>query len=157
MLLMQPLLRTFHPHLCFASAFAPAAPHKPCTCRPTQTSHLPPHPHLAPAAPPTPPYPAPQAEDFDEGVLYQLAQKRSEDEARAALRTLLGSDVSMLQVGAFTVCVTWVCWHSNKDRGSRPGLRCTRCGYIEGTVCTRCWPGRRGTPAKGSAFFNKPA
>ena len=32
-------------------------------------------------------------------MLHQLGQKRSEDEARAALRTLLGSDVSMMQVG----------------------------------------------------------
>lgn len=59
-------------------------------------SHL--HSHL----PSTPA--APQAEDFDEGVLYQLAQKRSEDEARAALRTLLGSDVSMLQVRGAWLC-----------------------------------------------------
>lgn len=53
---------------------------------------------LAPAFTPSIHTRCPQAEDFDEGVLYQLAQKRSEDEARAALRTLLGSDVSMLQV-----------------------------------------------------------
>ena len=39
-----------------------------------------------------------QAEDFDEGVLFQLSQKRSEEEALAALRTLAHSDVSGIQV-----------------------------------------------------------
>ena len=36
--------------------------------------------------PPPPPAPLTQAEDFDEGVQYQLIQKRSEEEAVAALR-----------------------------------------------------------------------
>ena len=36
-------------------------------------------------------------DDFDEGVVHQLNQKRSEDEAVAALRALSGGDVSMLQ------------------------------------------------------------
>ncbi|GAX80585.1 hypothetical protein CEUSTIGMA_g8022.t1 [Chlamydomonas eustigma] len=38
-----------------------------------------------------------KAEDFDEGVMFQLGLKGNEDEALAALRTLEGGDVSALQ------------------------------------------------------------
>lgn len=38
-----------------------------------------------------------QLEDFDDGVLYQLAAKKNEEEALGALRTLAENDVSGIQ------------------------------------------------------------
>ena len=37
-------------------------------------------------------------DDFDDGVLYQLGQKRSEDEAVGALRVLAESNLANMQV-----------------------------------------------------------
>ena len=42
-------------------------------------------------------HPHTQLEDFDDGVVYQLAAKKSEEEALGALRTLAENDVSGIQ------------------------------------------------------------
>ena len=46
-----------------------------------------------------------QMEDFDDGVLYQLGQKRSEEEAIGALRVLGESNLAHMQVGRGADCM----------------------------------------------------
>jgi len=61
-----------------------------------------------------------QLEDFDDGVVYQLAAKKNEEEALGALRTLAENDVSGIQHLAAYINHGGCCEHHAAHSTHRP-------------------------------------